>query len=80
MKLKPIVDAPRDGTWVLCTAPDWHQPVVLRWLQNERIDTYREPYESNFAFRWDDSSGDSTQDYQPTHWIVSEHEIEAIGG
>lgn len=55
----PIDTAPRFG-WVLCwsTDPDWEVPCMLRW-----VETW------NDGHRWDDGSGDSFQDYKPTHWL-----------
>jgi hypothetical protein len=53
---QPIETAPKDGTPVLMFAPDWDRPCVLAWRIRQGDG------------RWDDDSGDTFQDYQPTHW------------
>jgi hypothetical protein len=35
---QPIETAPRDGTRVICWAPDWEYPVLLAWKHNPRIE------------------------------------------
>ena len=52
-----IAIAPQDGSLVLTMASDWDRPCVLAW---------RDGRDSG---RWDDDSGDSFQDYQPSHWM-----------
>ncbi len=48
-----IKTAPKDGTLILAWTVEGDRPCVLAWR----------------TYRWDDDSGDSYQDYQPTHWM-----------